>query len=359
MTALNASRIFPSSGGVSRTLLAAALIALSIGPVAVYGTAATSSTAEYLLELYEATRAKLLELVNASASVNVSAQEDGMGDSCGQLMINVNASISKGDELAEQARAALEAGNEQEAAVLAKRAINALTSAFVHTTICLGRTGSWSGGGNATNQSAGPHHPPPGLQAAITRHEIRLARLRAATEAAAASGMNVSAVLELLQEASELLEAARESALAGDVGNATKAMSMANHLMGKVASMLKTASAKAIENRLKKLCGDGNCTISVLNLTKITPGLQKALERRCKALGSSVNLTFVSPGAHKGKGLGHKGNNTGEPPSAQSKPKPGEKPGHGPDVTPGKEKEHPGRGKGHEKDKCPPGRCRG
>ncbi|MDK2464509.1 MAG: hypothetical protein QI223_07045 [Candidatus Korarchaeota archaeon] len=333
-------------------LAAAALLALMAVPVVVYASPTTATTASYLLDIYESTRARLIEIVEVYVNWTAGASNaTSASGPCHQLEVNVEAAIAEGDALAEQARAALEAGNADEAAVLAIRAINALTRAFVQATVCV------SFPGEARNQTA-----PPGLMAAITRLEVRLSRLMATAEAAEASGMNVSGVIDLLQEASAELQVAREAALSGDVRAAAESISRANRLMGEAISIIKTASTVAVEHRAREFCRHGNCTAQVLNLTRMTERMREKIAERCRALGL-VEANITAPGMrHKEEHKKMHGppENVTAPPTEP--PVSGEHPGRG--------REHPGEAPAppaegeqppvdHEEAHCPPRGCGG
>ncbi len=352
MTSPNVARVSPTSSAVGRTrilLAAAALLTLSIGSIAGYGSASTATTAEYLLDIYETTRAKLLEMIEAAVnwSVGMTSGANASSEACTQLKANVEVAIAEGDALAEQARAALEAGDADKAAVLAIRAINALTRAFVQATVCIGFSGVTG------NQTHAPPAPPAGLMAAITRLEVKLSRLMATAKAAAASGMNVSGAMDLLQEASAELQAAREAALEGDVRDATMSIARANQLMGKAISILRAASTTAMEHRVKEFCQGGNCAVRVLNLTKMTEKLREKIMERCRALGLGMNLTTT--GMQHEKGHGPPGNVTATP---VRPPKSGEHPGPGHEIpAPPAAGEVPPEDQG--RDHCPPKGCGG
>jgi len=382
--ALGRARSAPGPAAIAALVLSLSLVAAAAVPTELtLASGAGGTTAEYLLDLYNATRARLLEIasmvegaqvqvdVEVNASFNLSAAPSSTNATsatgnythaaCANLMSLVEASIARGDELASQARAALEAGDYRGAASLALRAINSLTPAFVHVTICLNWNLRSAGGGNQTQVNAtSPSHVPPGLMAAVTRHELRLSRLMAAAQAAEDAGMNVSGVEDFLEQAEELLVSSREEALAGNVTGASALMAEANRLMSQAARVLHTASARAAERKAARLCQQGgNCTLSVLNLTQVNPGVKKALEVRCRGLGVRVNLTFSSP-----PGLAKKLGGTG-PGKVHPSATPGQARGHGASKQGEKGKgwerhrgEHPGQA-GKAKEKPTPGHGKG
>ncbi len=343
-----------SGASVSTKLAALTLLALMAVPVVGYASAATATTASLLLDIYESTRAKLMEVVevyvNQTATAGASNATGAPGP-CHQLEVNVEVAIAEGDSLAEQARAALEAGDVDEAAVLAVRAINALTRAFVKATVCVGFPAEE---GNQT--------VPPGLMAAITRLEVKLSRLMATAEAAEAAGMNVSGAMDLLREASAELQAAREAALSGDTRAAAESISRANRLMGEAVSILKTASTVAVERRAREFCQHGNCAARVLNLTRMTERIREKIAERCRSLGL-VEANTTAPGMqHKEEHRKTHGppENVSAPPTEP--PMSGEHPGRGhghPGETPAPPAEGEQPPEDHGEDHCPPWGCGG
>ena len=294
------------------------------------GYATPASTAEYLLELYYNSRERLEGLLNLSESVNVTSSTNITGEACDQLSVVIASAIAAGDELAEQAQAALDAGDEKEAEVLALRAINSLTRAFVLATLCLGLS-------ELENATAAPPVVPPGLMAAILRHEARLNRLRAVVDSAEAAGMNVSEARSLLDQAAEKLQEARELAMARDVVGATQALREANLLMARVVVLLRSASVEGVEARRAAFCkGNLTCIGKILNLTRMPEGLCERLQKRGMSMGVTANLT-IPAGPHAGKRPGEVGPPMTPPPFAE------EKPGHNETHRHGKPS-HPGQG---------------
>ena len=329
---MTAAHLHISARGILAIALGILMLTSQSILLAKTGYATPASTAEYLLELYYDSRERLEGLLNTSESANVTSNVTS--EACDQLSVVIASAIAAGDELAEQAQAALDAGNEKEAEVLALRAINSLTRAFVLATRCLGISEL------GENKTAGPPLAPPGLMAAILRHEVRLNRLRAVVDSAEAAGMNVSEARALLDQAEQKLQEARKLALAHNVTGASQALREANLLMARAVVLLRSAAAEGVEARRAAFCkGNLTCTGKILNLTRVPKGLCEKLMKRSEGMGVTANLT-IPAGPHAGEHPGQKGPPMTPPGLSE------EKPGHNQTRKPEKPEKpsHPGHG---------------